>query len=597
MFLHRIRLCALGALLPTALLALEPIQLSTSETAHSLGLSLDILEDATQNLTIDAVRADSSNSLWKTSSSIAPNFGFTPSSIWVHFRVINSEQESQERILDIAWDLLDHFSVYGFANQKKILETNHGRALPFHQRPVDYREFALPLKFPPGPSDWYMRFESTGPLTLPMTLRTPGNMISKVDRSLFFYGAIFGILGMLSAYSLFLFFAVRDGAYLYYTLFILIFAITEFHNKGFAFQYLQPEWIWSTVRTSSLLRWLEVIAAALFYRSFTGIQIRSPSLDRVFQAIMLLAALGFVAGFFLEIRLGDSIGILFFSLSAVFTLIASAYLVFKKNRQATIYLIAYTAIILAGIATALRSLGVLPFNVLTNDTISIGAVFQAMILSLGLADRYRQAREETIEARLKLAHDRIEISRNLHDVLGSDLGEIVIHSETAEDDRTEASHQTVAFLARRSLSHLRDIVRLLKINAEDIEPLDLYINQYLDRLRLAKRFEVSAEIQSTQNLPDHLNLQTQRIFLEWMANVVRHARPKGIRVGLRVTTRRITLYVLDDGLPFSWKGERTGSGLANIAERARTLHARVGSRRWAGINRFFCRIPLQLSQV
>lgn len=571
-----------------------PVVLQAGLAEIPLGRALEYYVDSSARLSLNDVRAPDFSGSWIASAVAAPNFGFTDANVWLRFRVENPAAERQERILDIEWDIIDQFEIYGHQGSVLLHSAEHGRARPFDERPVGYRNFALPLSFPPGESVWHLRLHSSGPLTVPMTLRSSADMVARVDRESLFYGAIFGTLAVLAVYNFALFFAIRDRAYLEYAAFILVFALTEFHNKGFALQYLQPEWIWSTVRTSSFLRWIEIILAAQFYRSFTRTAARHPRLDRSLQVILATAAAGAASSLWIDIRLADMIGLRFFALSALYLLGATVYLAAKRNRQAIIYLAAFGAIILGAVATSLRSLGLAPYHFLTAHSILIGSALQAAVLSLGLADRYRQMRAEADAARLKLAHDRMELSRELHDVLGSDLGEIVIHAESrAAAGREPDASNVVAFLARRSLAHLRDIVRLLKINADEIEPLHVYMQQYIDRLRLTGRFRVDARLDPVV-LPAYMNLQAQRIFLEWMANVVRHARAGDITSVLRQRQARLALYVIDDGVAFSWNGERTGSGLAHIADRVRALHARVRCRRIGGRNCFVCRIPLPI---
>jgi signal transduction histidine kinase len=565
--------------------ALEPVLLDPVVEEQALGTHIEILEDESGTLRVEDVRKAIS---WKQGKSMAPNFGFTKSAIWARFRIQNPG-ESTARILDISWDLVDDLQLYGFQGESLSVSAHHGRALPFRQRPVNHREFLLPLQLASGQTEWYVRLQSTGPLTLPMTLRSSGNMIARADREALFYGAIYGILAILAVYNLFLYLAVRDPAYLFYSIFVLLFVVTEFHNKGFAFQYFWPEWLWSSIRTSSALRWLEIITSALFFRSFVRTSVHSPRLDRILKAIMVMAAAGLAALPLLGIREADLCGIVFFILSGLFVLISSVSLAVRGNRQATIYLMAFAAVILGAIATSLRSTGFLPFHFLTAHSISIGSVIQAAILSLGLADRYRQMREEATAARLKLATDRIEISRDLHDVLGSDLGEIVLQAESTEQ---EMQTDTVAFLARRSLTRLRDIVRLLKLNTGDLGELSAHVEQYLDRLRLTGRFALTANIETQDKLPDFVNLQMQRIFLEWMANVVRHSGASRIHVALRERRGILSLFVVDNGTLFEWDGSPSGSGLSNIADRALSIHARLGARRRGGFNFFRCRLRI-----
>ncbi|MCB1174044.1 MAG: hypothetical protein KDK39_10780 [Leptospiraceae bacterium] len=203
------------------------------------------------------------------------------------------------------------------------------------------------------------------------------------------------------------------------------------------------------------------------------------------------------------------------------------------------------------------------------------------------------------EARIikhQLLHDRLRFSMELHDVLGAHLSEIIVHSHTG-DSRTDGQKAALQLamiqqLAGRSLRFVRDLASFLKWEDQNAQPLARYIQAHLERLRNTGRYAINYQLDEFDEPLSFANLQLQRVYSEWMANVLRHSRPGQVRVRLRVTRQTITLWITDDGAGFSWRGQAEGSGLAHIADRMKSLHGRARSLRTATGGCFYCRVPL-----
>ena len=95
-------------------------------------------------------------------------------------------------------------------------------------------------------------------------------------------------------------------------------------------------------------------------------------------------------------------------------------------------------------------------------------------LEQSLEERYKLSKK--IESQQALLNERLRISRELHDDIGSTLGSISIYSEVAKK-RTEKNENTdevlskIGFASRELIDKMSDIVWSLNPNNESFEQL------------------------------------------------------------------------------------------------------------------------------
>lgn len=215
------------------------------------------------------------------------------------------------------------------------------------------------------------------------------------------------------------------------------------------------------------------------------------------------------------------------------------------------------------------------------------ALYQAFFVSL--RTHSLQNWENTAqEFRTQLYTDRSRIAKDMHDAIGADLSQILVGTkqigETALSERLQRT--TLA-----AIEKIKDIVYYLR-NTDEMSPLREFIFMHTEILKLSPKYVLILDIDDIDLAPVE-NLAMQRIFAEWMSNVIRHAKPRSIRIILRVRRGSCQLAVWDDGLGIRWFGTRNLTGLGNIAERAGRIGAKVFSRRGSSGNVFYLRFRLR----
>lgn len=192
--------------------------------------------------------------------------------------------------------------------------------------------------------------------------------------------------------------------------------------------------------------------------------------------------------------------------------------------------------------------------------------------------------------RLRLAEQRLLLSRELHDSIGADIHEISVHAGHLGSD--SAAAKSIQTLTRNVIHEMSEIVEFMRMPSSPSDAFYLHIERVSDRLANSGVCEVQASISDFTLPSDFQEFQMKRIFSEWITNVLRHSQPSMLRIRWNKRRRACSLIIADNGTGLSWTGQAMGSGLANIARRAQSMRGSVRSFMMQSVNVFVCRVPL-----
>jgi signal transduction histidine kinase len=180
----------------------------------------------------------------------------------------------------------------------------------------------------------------------------------------------------------------------------------------------------------------------------------------------------------------------------------------------------------------------------------------------GLAEQADQRQREILErAQRSVAEERLQIARELHDVVAHSLSVIAVQSGVGRHVIDEHPAQAKKALAaveatsRDALSELRRMLGVLRhdddrpaslIPAPGVSSLPALVDQVC-----AAGVEVSLDISSARarQLSATADLAVFRIVQEALTNVVKHAGSASVSVELRDEPNVLVLEILDDGGP------------------------------------------------
>lgn len=208
----------------------------------------------------------------------------------------------------------------------------------------------------------------------------------------------------------------------------------------------------------------------------------------------------------------------------------------------------------------------------TAGTLAVSGVLVITAIAFAMTYRKRKSRE-TEELRR-------QISRDLHDDIGGDLGGILLLSEGVlkQSDlsgETREDLQDIHNIARGSSEALRDIVWLIR-EERNLEDLLLRLREtaQLALRKLPFTWSVEPERMPTQIVPLNVRRHVFFGFKETITNIRKHSRADQVEVNIKVDSskQRIDLQVSDNGQGFDPQHNASGYGLRNMQRRCEALN-------------------------
>ncbi|MCB0279684.1 MAG: hypothetical protein KDD94_09295 [Calditrichaeota bacterium] len=218
--------------------------------------------------------------------------------------------------------------------------------------------------------------------------------------------------------------------------------------------------------------------------------------------------------------------------------------------------------------------------------VSIGLIVILLVISLAIY-RYQQFKRKRLQREMELerqvkkaeyeremADEKLRISRELHDNIGSQLtlmiGSIDQLSYSLNDNQASSKIEKLAEFSRDILNELRQTIWAMKSENASLSTLILKLNESKQRL-----VDMLPDIKLTisNNCPDDIELSSvqmlnfYRISQEAIQNAVKHANCKHIEIRFDLSNGKLCLQIHDNGSGFDPDNVSAGEGLTNMKER------------------------------
>jgi signal transduction histidine kinase len=206
------------------------------------------------------------------------------------------------------------------------------------------------------------------------------------------------------------------------------------------------------------------------------------------------------------------------------------------------------------------------------------AVLLGLAWSVGRAFAVGRLRAQLAEQRAHaaLADERVQIARELHDIIAHSISVMTLHAggvrrllqpgQQQERDALDVVEQT----GRQALAELQRVLGVLRTPTD--RPLEARpgLARVEELLESARATGLAAQLQvegKPQPLPAGVDLSVYRIMQEALTNVLKHAGATQVEVTIRYDDGTVRLVVTDDGAIRAATGDQPGHGLQGMRER------------------------------
>lgn len=189
------------------------------------------------------------------------------------------------------------------------------------------------------------------------------------------------------------------------------------------------------------------------------------------------------------------------------------------------------------------------------------------------------------QANAKMQEQRLEISRDLHDSIGSQLTFInsildgIKSSSSKLDDKINTKINTLSDFSENSIAELKSVLWVLnsnEIHLQDLKSklLNLIQNAGEAKENLKFRFDFDAKDNFQLNSKQAVNLF--RVTQEIINNAMKYANANEIKISVKQSDEILFLQISDDGIGFDLEKSKNKSfGLTNIQNRISELGGKV----------------------
>jgi two-component system, sensor histidine kinase LadS len=378
--------------------AASSTKIDASFSRATLEQDVDVLEDPTGAMDFDAVRTSAA---FKPAPKLGTNFGFSHSTWWVRFTLVNPDGAEKHVTLREDYPLIDFLDLWSIDRAGTWQRIATGDRTVFSTREYTHRDFLFDLDVPANAErTFYIRAASSGPVDLSLMLYESHALIATVSNEQLAYGAYYGGFLVLVLYNFFLFIIVRDRAIFYYLLYASSYGLYFAVHNGLAFEFLWPNSpAWGNQALLVLLA-STLVFGLQFTRAFLSTSTVLPRLDKVAIALQVLAAACLVVSFF------TPYSVLILPL-ALLTIVVTGQIITMGSlglvmgyRPARYFMVAWGMLLAGVMAYMLKVFGLLPHNMLTQNGFQVGSLMEMVLLSLALASRLsdlrRQSRTDTL---------------------------------------------------------------------------------------------------------------------------------------------------------------------------------------------------------
>lgn len=368
---------------------------------------LELLEDPGRQLTFDQVRSPQLGRQFITLGKESPNFGFTDSAWWARFTLSNPDDRARHVIIRQDYPLIDHIDFWSQGDDGLWQKTSTGDRVPFAQRPIDNRAFLFPVELAPhSEQTFYLRFVTDGSMNIGLFVHSAGDLIELITHEYLAMGVYYGGFIVLLFYNLIMYLTIRERAFAYYLLYALSYGLYMAVHNGLSFQYLWPNNPWLANQSLLILLAMSLLSCLRFTRSILSSKTLAPQADRiaVWMEVCSLAALA-VSPFLSYHRLVIPLALLT-AVICIHMLVMGFITLMRGSRPARYYTVAFSGLFGGVLVYMLKTFGLMPHNVVTENAFQIGSLIEMVLLSLAIGSRLNELKQKGYVDALTQLHNR-----------------------------------------------------------------------------------------------------------------------------------------------------------------------------------------------
>jgi PAS domain S-box-containing protein len=186
--------------------------------------------------------------------------------------------------------------------------------------------------------------------------------------------------------------------YLYYALGLASYVFVPTVLLGLGYQYLWPKAVWWNDKSLVVVSGLALAFFSQFIKGFLNLARREPKLAWLFNAYTAICVLCAFGALVWPYTIMIQIVAFFVAVVPLSGYISGIRLWLRTLKSARLFVLSWSLFVIAAVCFVLNKYGIFPLNIFTEYTLYIGSTTVVILLSLALADRINEERQEKVAA-------------------------------------------------------------------------------------------------------------------------------------------------------------------------------------------------------
>lgn len=479
----------------------DTLVINNSESKYLTNQYFTELEDPDHTFKFDDVI---NNNNFHSVKSNLPVLKYSKSAIWIKFILKNNTKGS---IIPITTgrSVIDVFDIYYYNPVDH--RTVHLSPSDLKTDPNFLSQNNTIINWPIAPNavqTIYIRLKSNMPSTIPVMVHSHDEFTENSTINKLMAGAFIGIFLVMALYNLILFAIVGDKSYLYYVVYIVFFGLSQILVLGYGNVLLSGNKYLLNSYFIPIVRIGFGYSMLFFADEFLQLKRNFKKYYKWYLALYVLYALPLIAiiikwvgGAYLLITINVFI-------TSIALLYVGCYIYLKGFKPAKFFLLGWGLSLIAILITLARNKGIIPYNYLTANFLTYGAIVELILFSTALADKinfYREQNTQSQSSALQIAKENERLITEQNIILENKVKErtqALIEtnqnlSVTIENLKSAQHHlietEKMASLGQLTAGVAHEINNPINFVSANVSPLRLDFNELF---KLLKYYEEAA---------------------------------------------------------------------------------------------------------
>lgn len=354
---------------------------------------IEVFEDSGNCFSIEQVSSPGFSSLFEPITAEYPTNSNTSSAYWVRFTVDPRKAGHEQFLLESFTFRINQIDFFK-PTRNGYEQISTGDQYEFGKRVFKHKNFQFLLPVASQPYTCYVRFKTNESHRIMLVIRSFQQFTGYALSEYFLLGLFYGIVLIIAIYNLFLFFTIREKAYLYYVFYVLSVGLYAMGQDGTGFQYLwsgSPDFNFfaSPLFLFSLVFWL-----LMYTREFLPVREKLPHINKLVNVYLILRFGVFLLSITFYPKLKNIVLIDLPTFFFAYYISVQCFL--RGFKPARYFVTGFSLLFISFAINGLMYAKLISPSIFTVYSMNAGVVGEMILLSIALAERVRVFRQDKL---------------------------------------------------------------------------------------------------------------------------------------------------------------------------------------------------------